>query len=248
MRYQGWPQEGIDLIEKAAARHGGWQRWEKLQKVSLSLRHLGGPLPFAKGAGKTFPFPSRVEVWPHQKRTLFYEYPAQGQRGVFEAGSVSLHNPQNALQKSPAHRRTFTLLGKYRRWTPLDGLYFFGYALVNYLSLPFLLANLPLLSLPHCAHLGQTLSGVEVEFPEGFDTHSKRQRFFFAEDGLLLRHDYTADVVGSWAKGAHFSEDYTEAGGMPFAMRRRVFVKLFGKATPLLVLEASLGEFAAEFN
>ena len=39
------------------------------------------------------------------------------------------------IAESRAHRRTFRGLSKQRRWSPLDALYFFGYALARFLQL-----------------------------------------------------------------------------------------------------------------
>jgi hypothetical protein len=212
--------------------------------VELHLEHLGGLLPRAKGLGRTFPAPAAVEVTPREGRVRFASYPRPGVSGLYHAGDVSLveDGTGRALAASPGHRRTFDGLAGYRRWTPLDGLYFFGYALSNYLGLPFLLGGCRLIE-THGAFDDDTPEGVTVEFPPGHDTHGRRQSFFFDADGLLVRHDYVAEIVGVWARGCHFSSGYTEAGGLPFATRRRVVARLAGHPTRLTVLEARLGGF-----
>jgi hypothetical protein len=122
------------------------------------------------------------------------------------------------------------------RWTPLDALYFFGYALVNYWALPFLLASTRFIRASERA--------VTVDFLDGFDTHSRRQSFHFDETGLLLRHDYTACVVGWWATGSHYSSDYVDAGGLLLAQGRDVRGRLGSWATPVPVLKARLEDFS----
>jgi hypothetical protein len=67
------------------------------------------------------------------------------------------------------------------------------------------------------------------------------QRFWFADDGLQYRHDYTADIVSTLARGAHFVEDYVEVDGLWFPRRRRVVARLGRWATPLVVLHARFG-------
>jgi hypothetical protein len=52
------------------------------------------------------------------------------------------------------------------------------------------------------------------------------QRFQFDETGLILRHDYVADVAGAWARGAHFWRDFVTVEGVPIATHRRVLARL----------------------
>jgi hypothetical protein len=145
---------------------------------------------------------------------------------------------------SREHRTTFGPLSKYRRWRPLDALYFFGYALWHYHVLPFTLGE---------ARFVKTLRrrgaavGVEVEFPPELHTHSRRQRFFFgADDGRIVRHDYVADVIGSFARGCHFWEEYQRVGGLLVACRRRVVLRVLGRPTPLTALRVEFREPSVE--
>jgi hypothetical protein len=67
------------------------------------------------------------------------------------------------------------------------------------------------------------------------------QRFWFADDGLLLRHDYVAEVVGGWARGAHFVGEYVEVDGLWVPRARWVHALLGGWVTPIPVLRARFG-------
>jgi hypothetical protein len=53
--------------------------------------------------------------------------------------------------------------------------------------------------------------------------------FYFDEQGLLTRLDYTAEVVGGWAHGVHLREAYRDFGGLKAATKRRVCPILFGE-------------------
>jgi hypothetical protein len=151
---------------------------------------------------------------------------------------VRLHEGTVLLTESRDHRARFTGLRKLGRWDELDALYFFGYALSNYLALPFLLAQTAFVA---PARAGD-LRGVTVDFPPGLHTHGRRQRFYFDASGLLRRHDYVAEIVSAWARGAHFSDDYEDAGGLQVATRRHVVATVLGRATPVPVLNARLRE------
>ena len=48
------------------------------------------------------------------------------------------------------------------------------------------------------------------------------------ERGLIVRHDYTAEAFGRWARGAHRSYDFKSFEGLPVPTRRRVRPRPFG--------------------
>jgi hypothetical protein len=120
-------------------------QWHRVTAVTLPFRNGSGLLLRLKGYGQTFPAPSEFEVHPHNGVAIFHRYPDDHHRGRFEAGNVTIEpvDGGDAVVASRDHRRTFDGLAKYRRWSPLDALYFFGYALCHYHVLPFTLAAGP---------------------------------------------------------------------------------------------------------
>src|SRR6185436_11750566 len=149
-----------------------------------------------KGLGRTFVAPRAVVVEPHGRRTTFLDWPERGREGRYEDGAAAVVATGSArLGPSESHRASMPRL----RWRSLDGLYFFGYALATYLALPFLLAS--------TRFVKRSGSRIVVDFPDELDTHGRRQAFVFDDEHLLVRHDYTADVVGAWAMGSHYSSD-----------------------------------------
>ena len=237
----GWTGEAGALLERAVARHGGWAAWEALRSVTVGLRALSGMVPAMKGVGRTFPVPPRIDVFPHESRAVFHDYPSAGQRGVFSAGAVQLINAGGVVVTSGAdHRRSFRGLGKWRRWSPTDALYFFGYALTHYHGLPFTLADARPLRLRSVRSDGRRLMGVDVELPADLHTHSRRQSFYFDDEGLLRRHDYVANIVGWMARGAHLWRDFVTAHGIETPRQRHVVARLGRTATPFVALHAEL--------
>ena len=238
-----WYGEARTLLERAIRRHGGWSAWQGATGISLALTSLTGLLPSAKGAGKTFPVPSRAEIWPRESVAVLHDFPSGGARGVFSSGHLQLLDDRGQVREEATnHRDSFVGWRRYRRWTPLDALYFFGYALTHYHTLPFTLVDAVPLRLRSGRVGGLPLRGVEARIPPLVHTHSSVQTFYFAEDGLLRRHDYVAEVVGTWARGAHFWDDFVLVGGLPVARRRHVLVRLGSIATPIVVLRAELGD------
>ena len=236
-----WTGEAKALLDRAVERHGGWAAWEALRCVTVTPRRLSGLLPAVKGANRSFRLPPRAEVFPHEYRAVFHDYPAAGQRGLFAAGAVQILDGGGAvLQSSPDHRRSFRGLRKWRRWSPADALYFFGYALTHYQGLPFTLAEGRPLRLSRVRCDGRALTGVDVELPAELHTHCRRQTFYFDDEGLLRRHDYVADIAGWIARGAHLWRDFVMVQGMPTPRERHVVLRLGRLATPLVALHAEL--------
>ena len=214
-------------LDRAMERFGGEELWRGLQSIELRLLELRGPLMRLKGYGKTHPKAGLVRVRPHERSAEFEGL------GRFEAGNVD---------GQPGYRDAFAGLRKHRRWSAADATYFFGYAITTYLSIPFVLRDLK----TETRERGDGGFEIIAEFPDGFDTHSEKQRFSFDREGLLFRHDYRADIVGRFAYGAHFTSGYVTIGGLPIATRRDVYVRLGRWATPIPVLSAELEPLAVQ--
>jgi hypothetical protein len=247
--HSSWAGAALEVLERAISRHGGWSTWQRLRSVTLEPRSLSGMVPAVKGVSRTFPLPSRVVMHPRAQEAEFRDYPTPGSRGLFARGEVQLVDPHGvATVRAADHRSTFHGLRKYRRWSPVDALYFFGYALLHYHSLPFSLGEGQCLGLHRAWLGGEPLDAVTVEHPSSLHTHCRRQTFYFDGHGLLRRHDYVAELIGAWAHAAHFWEDYEEANGLLVARRRHVLVRLGGKPLPFVALHAEFGPVGVELE
>ena len=232
-----------EVIARSIERHGG-ERWSRIERLTLRPRSLSGLVPWSKGHGRTFQLPSYAEIEPQSARATFFDYPRAGERGVFDAGRLALGDAPLA-----EHRGTFRGVAKLRRWRPLDALYFFGYALTHYHAMPWTLRDAEPLALRRTGrragrgdgHSTRSDDGgfaLTVRFPASLHTHCPVQTVYFAADGLILRHDYVADIVGSLARGAHYWRDYVTVDGIAIATRRIVYARLFRQPLPIVALDA----------
>ncbi len=89
------------------------------------------------------------------------------------------------------------------------------------MNLPFLLAH-PGVTVTESDRQA-TGTRLQVSYPDTIPTHSATQELYFDPSGRLVRHDYTAEVVGSWAKAAHLCRDYRQFGGLWVPTTRRVY-------------------------
>lgn len=196
----------MSLLAEAIAAHDGAERFEAIDELAVSLRCGGVALP-ARGQPRAL---SRLEarVRTRDPHVRFLDWPRAGETGVFDGWHSRIEG-----RDSPAARN-----GRRRRllWDSLDVLHFAGYALWNYMTLPFLLARpgFETRELP-----GRRL---EALFPPEIPTHSRRQVFHLDAAGRIARHDYTAEVFGLWARGAHHSLEFKRYEGLVVAVRRRV--------------------------
>ena len=98
-----------------------------------------------------------------------------------------------------------------------------------------------------CSVLGRQPDTLSSESDQAHGRH-----FYFEEDGLLRRHDYVADIVGGWARGAHFWRDFVTVSALQMASVRHVVARLGQRTTPFVALHlawlarpASMGLLAA---
>lgn len=238
--HASWSSTGLAVLRRACDYHGGAEAWRVLRKIRLYPESLRGIVPWSKGSGSTFHLPNVIEVMPHQRLTSFLDYPKPGLVGTFQDGAVRIQSQEGKLLDSSAnHRRTFQGLSKLRRWSPLDALYFFGYALWHYHVVPFTLGSARLVRVATLGSEEGACALLDVEFSTDIPTHCQRQRFYVAEDGSLTRHDYCAEIIGNFARGAHYWRRYERINGFPIALERRVMARLGSMASPLTVLHAT---------
>ena len=217
----------LPLLEQAIAAHGGRERFNALQQVRVRVEHLGGMIPWLTGLGKSYPQPAEFQVDFRSGRVSFLRYPNEHSVTVYQRGGVSCDG-----REIPDYRRRFDGWSKRRRWDPSDAAYFFGYAFWDYLTIPYSLEN---------ASITEASNDCIVRVqPEGTDSHSAVQRFYFDRSGRLARHDYRADVIGRIFTGAHLSTDYAEHTPILFAQTRRVYARVRALRTPVSVLDARL--------
>jgi hypothetical protein len=207
---------GRKLAEKAIQAHGGAELWRNTEAVRIRMSG-GGLMIRGKGHRKTMRDVT-LTVPTTGQRTIVEPYGGESRRGVFDHGRVRIETPAGEVLASRDDARPeFRRFGRFFRWDELDFLYFSGYAMWTYLSLPFILNR-----------TGYEVREVkpqvlEVTFPEAINTHCSTQRLHFDDSGLLWRHDYTAEPVGSWAHSVHLAREHRTFGGLVLPTRRRVY-------------------------
>jgi hypothetical protein len=219
------------MLARAVEAYGGEALWRNAGAVEVVYSAWGWAFrlkwrrPFRRAwARLEVPVP-RARIRPIDRA---------GTAAVLEGQDVRLEDASGKVVASrPQARRFFPGGRRLLYWDRLDQAYFAGYALWNYMVLPALLLRDDI----EWREIGE--GTLEARFPPHLPTHCERQRFRFdPRTGLLLQHDYTAEVFGSWAKAAHVVTGHGAWEGIPFPASRRVTPRRGNgspRAWPLLV-------------
>jgi hypothetical protein len=201
--------------QRALEAYGGEDRWRAASELELEL----------SASGLAF----RLKWQPAlvRARQIFRVHePHASCRGIDRAGNVGFLDGHDVRVETPdgrplgarADAKSFFGLGRRSLyWDRLDQTYFACYAAWNYFTLPALL-------------LRDDIEWTELEpghldarFPRQLPTHSEVQRFHFdSNTGLLVQHDYTADIIGGWAHAARVVLEHGDRDGIPFPRRMRM--------------------------
>jgi len=204
-----------DLAARVLECYGGAARWRAAERIEAVVSTRG--LLFRSKLQRSFDR-MRVDVEVHRPRARFTPGEWRGETGVFDGPDVWLETASGEVVAGRRDaRRSFRGLRRALWWDRLDLTYFGGYALWNYLAFPALLLREDV----SWREVGPDL--LEATFAPSLPTHCEVQRFHISPtDGLLVQHDYTADVIGSWARAAHQILAHDRWQGLPFASHRRV--------------------------
>jgi hypothetical protein len=217
--------------------HGRVERWSSAGGIRAHAR-TGGLLVRTRFPGNRLA-DYDLTVAVREPRAEFEPFPEAGRRAVFETEGVRVEDSSgDVLATRNRPRSAFTGLSGLRRnlrWDALDATYFGGYAMWNYLVTPYLLTRdgMAVREGEPWTEGGETWRRLEVDFPPDLDTHSPHQTFYIDGGGLIRRHDYTAEVIGRWARAAHYCTHHREFDGLVFPTRRRVLPRgIGGRALP----------------
>jgi hypothetical protein len=213
-----------DLLDLVLDAHGGLGRWRQLNRISARVR-IDGMLWKAKGYGGAL-LDERVTLDPHRQHVSYTPFIAADRRSRFEPDRVAIENGAGeVIAERTDPRAAFTGFQLTTPWDDLHLAYFTGYAMWNYLTVPFLLTwpGVRVEEIEPWAENGERWRRLHVTFPADIATHTPEQVFYYGHDGLLRRHDYIAEVVHSAApiRTAHYTDEHRLFSGLVFPTRRR---------------------------
>jgi len=211
-----------DLLQRAIAAHGGLDRFNQFRTVSVDIS-IGGALWLLKVRQEQSNV--RVTVDLHQERTVFAPFELPNQHSVFTPQRLTVETNQGAVVQERANpRAAFAGHTRETPWDDLDQLYFSGYAMWTYLTVPFCFTwpGFEVAEIEPWQEENETWRRLAVTFPPHLASHSAQQTCYFGADGLLRRHDYVDEIAGNFPAALYISE-YQDVSGIMMPTRRRVF-------------------------
>jgi hypothetical protein len=221
-----------ETAEKAVAAYGGASLWQNAKRLEVEMSATG--LAFVLKLRPYFRHAKIVEEVhrPYSSLTPIGHDPLIA--GVLDGPDVRLEDGHDRILSERRNARQFFTVG--RRlfwWDDLDMAYFANYASWNYFTLPALLMREDIA----WSELSPGL--LQARFPESVPTHSRVQQFRFdPETGLLIQHDYTAEIISPFAMASNVVVKHSRnPDGLVYPSERRVTPRgLAGEPLPLPVL------------
>ena len=216
---------GNELLAKVLDAHGGLDRWNALQKVEATIVSGGGFFSF-KGMIQDSA-PRYMTAWLHEERTSITPFGAQDQRATFIPDRVAIEKLDGTvIAERRAPKDSFAGHQMQTPWDPLHRAYFNGEAVWTYLTTPFLLAmdGVSVEETEPWQEGPETWRVLRAYFPGSIETHSGVQDFFFGEDFVLRRHDYSVNIAGGFP-AAQLTSDYITADGITLPSKRRAYTR-----------------------
>ena len=210
-----------ELLADILDAQGGLDRWNEFERVEATIVSGGGLFPL-KGVPQDSS-PRRMTVWLHEERSSVFPYGTPDQRTMFTPERIAIEKLDGTpVAERHAPRDSFAGHQLSTPWDALHRAYFNGEALWTYLTTPFLLAmdGVRVEETEAWREGPETWRVVRAYFPGSIETHSLVQDFFFGEDLLLRRHDYSVNIAGGFG-AAQLTSDYVMANGVRLPTRRR---------------------------
>lgn len=209
---EAYDEHSGELLTSIIKAHGGLERWRWTDKIRLTFHRDGFVLDPKECPGPRQP---TIAIDMHGYPASLMKNLGDGDpedRWIFNKEGVCIESPDGVLRKERSQpRKAYEGHTLAHPWDDLHLLYSISYAMVNYLTVPFLLLE-PGYEVqeiePH-EECRETWRMLQVVHPDNYPTHTKGRKFHFgANDCLLRRLEYAPDVMKEGAAAAHYCYDY----------------------------------------
>ena len=216
-----------DLLEGVLAAHGGLDRWQAATQLTARIE-VDGPFWDRRG----WPEIRRPQLMTMDTRrqritltpfsdgsltALFSAWPARVE--IRDGGGAVVEASDDPLATYPPYTDTV-------KWNRIQLAYFMGTANWNYMAEPFLFTypGVTATEIDPWHEGGETWRRLAVTFPAELPNHNRSQTFYYGDDLLLRRMDYSPDVTGN-SQIAHYVAEPLTADGLVFYGRRSVHLR-----------------------
>ena len=221
------PQTG-DLLVNVLEAHGGRENWDRVTGLTAKLS-LGGPFWGARGWPDVYANQT-VELDAHREHITFTPFTGPGRRSVLDVDPerVVIEDDGDIVEQRSTPRGGFPLpFDDYATpWDAIQVAYFTSAAVWNYLTAPFVFIAPGVETReiePWREEDGEVWRRLAVTFPATIANHNAEQVFYYDDQFMQRRMDYSPDVTGS-PPVAHYTHDPETFDGFVFPTRRRVLL------------------------
>jgi hypothetical protein len=215
------------LLKEVLDAHGGLDAWGDVTRVQAETS-LDGPFWDWRGWPR-IRRTQTVTLDPKRQHITLEPFVGEGTRSLYEAIPVRvailgpdgevLAERQDPLASFPPYTDAVA-------WDELQLAYFTGTANWNYLVEPFLFTypGVEAREIEPWHEDGQVWRRLAVTFPPDLPNHNPEQTFYYGDDFLLRRMDYSPDITGS-SLIAHYVYEPRRHDGFVFYGRRAVHLR-----------------------
>ena len=215
-----------ELVKMTIEAHGGLERWKQVRQISAAFSVSGPSFKQRGPVGEAFAArPMRVLVDAQEQHVVIEPFMASGQKGIYRPQRTVVESSEGRLvEDNPRDTLKRVALGD--PWTAPQMLYFIGYSLWMYFTLPysFLDDGVKCKEVEPWVEDGETWRALKVTYPASYPSHSTEQIHYFDHKGLMRRQDYTVDVRQNLG-AAHYIEQHQTFDGFVFPTRRRIYAR-----------------------
>lgn len=217
-----------ELIKQTIEAHGGLDAWNRVRQVSMSFAPSGPSFKQRGPVGEAFTQQlMHVTVQAHEQKVAFDPFIKPGQLGLYGPERTAVVSSDGTLiEELIEPRRSLTAMAPGTPWTGPQVIYFVGYSLWMYITLPysFLLDSVRVEEDETLIDNGETWRALKVTYPDTYPAHSTDQIHYFDNKGLMRRQDYTVDVNRDITI-AHYMYDHRTFDGLVFPTKRRIVLR-----------------------
>jgi hypothetical protein len=237
-----------DLVKTTIDAHGGLEQWKQVRGISAAFTASGVSFKQRGPIGEAFAaLPMRVAVATREQKVTFEPFVASGQRGIYQPYRTVVESSDGTLVEELENPRD-ALKNKVQGtpWSATELLYFIGYSLWMYFTLPytFLTDGVECEEVEAWVEAAETWRALKVTYPASYPTHSTEQIHYFDDKGLMRRQDYTVDVRQNLG-AAHYIDGHRKFDGFVFPTKRRIYSRGVDRVPfkDRLLISAELDDF-----
>ena len=213
------------LLENVLEAHGGLENWRGVKTVTARLA-FGGPFWTARGWPDGFELTASLDARREHIALVPFSAPDRVAEFSVDPERVTIRTVDGELVETRDDpRASFPPFDPdSTRWDAIQIAYFQSTASWNYLVEPFVFTYPGVQTReiePERHGEGETWRRLAVTFPASNANHNADQVFYYDEDFMLRRIDYSPEVTGS-KPVAHYTYDPVSFDGFVFPTHRRV--------------------------